>query len=272
MIELLVFIAIIAFLASMLLPALAKAKQKAQRISCLNNLKEIGTAYRLWAGDNGDVPPAQQSASLNGWKDYNANPGATIYNHQVTGPNIGQVNADGVTYNYILMQNELGQSPKLVVCPADDRTAANTFTNNGIGAVNVSVFVGPGANDVYPQSIAGGDRNLQNGWSQTTQDGLFGFSGANNAGADVVLNTSTYKTVQNLGGATASGGFVGWSAKLHSAGNTSGAGNILLGDGSGQQMSSAGFQLNWLKNAGDVGNFQSSASWTSPINVRFCFP
>jgi len=89
----------------------------------------------------------------------------------------------------------------------------------------------------------------------------------------VVMNTSTYKTVQNLGGATASGGLVGWSAKLHSAGNTSGAGNILLGDGSGQQMSSAGFQQNWLRNAGDTGNFQTSSStFTSPTYVRYCFP
>src|ERR1022692_1613162 len=69
LIELLVVIAIIAILASMLLPALARAKQKAQRINCVNNLKQVGTAYRLWANDNGDRYPAAQTAALGGWQD-----------------------------------------------------------------------------------------------------------------------------------------------------------------------------------------------------------
>jgi prepilin-type N-terminal cleavage/methylation domain-containing protein len=293
LIELLVVIAIIAILASMLLPALARAKQKAQRISCVNNLKQIGTAYRIWENDNGDRYPQQQVYAQGGCEEeigVSTTPAATA--------------ARMAFLPYSIMQNEMGQSPKVVLCPSDDRTANTNFyfgstqtpalpstwtvtSPQGTGTFDdttLSYFVGVGAADTVPQSILGGDRNLGNGGpfagntvTAPTQDAYYGVSGtvANPTapGADALVETNgewpTAVSTADGASTAVSGTGVAWSAKLHSAGNIAGAGNILLGDGSAQQCTTAGLRINWLHNAADNGYFDALGTGTGYIHWIF---
>ena len=117
LIELLVVIAIIAILAGMLLPALGKAKTKAQGIGCLNNLRQMMLGWRLYSDDATDVLPLSRDIAVpkrvvwvTGWLDYTSNPA----NWDPT-----------VDVNKSPMMPYIGRSLGVWKCPADHVTVKN---------------------------------------------------------------------------------------------------------------------------------------------------
>jgi hypothetical protein len=125
-------------LPAMLLPALVRAKYRAQQINCVNNMKQVGLAFRTWAVDHGDKFPFNVSTKSGGTLELcSVGPGGFDQNGAV---------------HLMVMSNELS-NPKILVCPADSKHSGIDFQSLTAANVTYQVYSGTDINDTNPQAV-----------------------------------------------------------------------------------------------------------------------
>jgi hypothetical protein len=195
--ELLVILAVLALLATVVLPALANSRPRSDRVICANNLRQIGAAMQLWGNDNGDLQPWDIPVAAGGTR---AHPLAV-----------------NVWLHFSFMSNQLS-TPRILACPADLGRVARDFGTSPEGGYLNSLFRNNATSylvghqlSINPSLMTIADRNLVtavgNGCS--------------------VFNTALTIEVPYYGRQTTQ-----WTTNLHNK-----SGNILRADGRVDQAS-----------------------------------
>ncbi len=126
-------------LALLLLPALAKAQEKARRITCASHLMFLGSAFRLWSNDHGDRFPFNVPAQEGGTLEFATQDG------------------DGFDTNawrhFQVLSNEL-LTTEFFVCPSDRaKRRALSFTNFGPNNVSYQLHTGTNVDENHPDTV-----------------------------------------------------------------------------------------------------------------------
>jgi prepilin-type processing-associated H-X9-DG protein len=121
------------------LPINEAARQRAKRMACVYNLKQVGLAARIWEGDNNNKYPMAVSVTNGGGMELAVTGNAAVI--------------------FQVMSNKLATS-RVLICPADDDHTFATNFQNDFNSSHISYFVNPDASETYPQMIMFGDDNL----------------------------------------------------------------------------------------------------------------
>lgn len=146
LLELLVVIGIISILVALLAPALTRAKAKARGTVCLNNLKQVGVAFHVWAADHEHQLPMQLPLQRGGTADL-------------------LVESTNTFRHFQILSNEL-VAPKLLQCPTEIMDASFSGGRTPLAGFasltnrNLSYFLGLEATSARPQMLLAGDRSI----------------------------------------------------------------------------------------------------------------
>jgi len=238
LIELIVVIAVVAILAASLLPAVAGARPRAQRLVCSNNLRQAGWAFRTWSLSHDGNMPMRVAYSQGGDSD---DVGFRVLS--ATQKTSAYAGSRGVSMMFLCMSNELS-TPKNLYCPAESessyRQLPTTFSGSGGPGVvpytndlNVSYFIGVDAQSTSPHMLLSGDHNLGGNANPPTVMYL----AAPSTGTPFIYLGTNFTA--NMGPA--------WLDTMHAQ-----RGNVLMADGSVEWFNRSELQ-DALRNSGDRG-------------------